>query len=266
MSPDGPSRSPWKYDVKPFSVVDNVYYVGNAYVSSHLFDTGEGLLLLDTGLMQTTYLLLESIRQLGFDPKDIRWILHSHCHIDHFGATRALQEKFGCMTYIPQADAPLLNTRPELNWSYDLELPYETPFDTYFAPDGYVNPGDVLTFGNTKVEVFDAAGHTPGTVAYRFTLPGGLKAAMHGGIGINTLSKQYAQKHNLGETWRDAFQRTIADLKDLEVDVVLGNHPYQANMFEKHNARTPEHNPFIDSKEWNRMISYAQRRFEENCL
>ena len=266
MNPDGPSRSPWLYDVRPFCIVDNVYYVGNTSVSCHLFDTGEGLLLLDTGYMQTAYLLLESIRELGFDPHDICWILHSHCHIDHFGATRVLKEKYGCETYMPEADAEFLTTRPELNWSYDFDLPFEAPFDTYFDVDHYVNPGDVLTFGNTKVEVFDAAGHTPGTAAYRFTLPGGLKAAMHGGIGINTLSREYAEKHGLGETWRDAFQRSLKGLKDLEVDVVLGNHPYQSKTFEKLAARTPENNPFIDPEEWDRLIIHAQERYREKCL
>ena len=93
-------RSPWLWEVAPFRIADNLYYVGNTSVSSHLIDTGEGLLLLDTTYQQTGYMLLESIRKLGFDPADIRWILHSHGHIDHFGATRMLVEKYGCKTYL----------------------------------------------------------------------------------------------------------------------------------------------------------------------
>ena len=103
------TRSPWLYDTEPFHIADNLYYVGNTSVSSHLIDTGEGLLLLDTTYQQTGYMLLESIRKLGFDPADIRWILHSHGHIDHFGATRMLVEKYGCKTYMPEADIPFLN-------------------------------------------------------------------------------------------------------------------------------------------------------------
>ena len=59
---------PWKFAVAPFRVIGNVYYVGNSNVSSHLIDTGDGLILLDTAFPQTVYLLLESIRRLGFDP------------------------------------------------------------------------------------------------------------------------------------------------------------------------------------------------------
>ena len=83
-------RSPWLCDVAPFRIADNLYYVGNSDVSCHLVDTGEGLLLLDTSYSSAAYLLLESIRSLGFDPKDVKWILHSHGHIDHFGCTRML--------------------------------------------------------------------------------------------------------------------------------------------------------------------------------
>ena len=62
-----PYRAPWDYETKPFQIVDNVYYVGNRNVSCHLFDTGEGLLLLDTGYTETAYLLFESIRELPYE-------------------------------------------------------------------------------------------------------------------------------------------------------------------------------------------------------
>jgi len=259
-------RSPWSYDVKPFHIVDNVYYVGNASVSSHLFDTGEGLLLLDTGYPQTAYLLFEAIRDMGFLPSDVRWILHSHAHIDHFGATRMFKEKFGCRTYMPQADVEFLTTKSEFNWCQELGMPYEPPYDTYFDVDETVKPGDVLTFGNTSVEVYSAAGHTPGTAAYRFLLPGGLKAAMHGGIGLNTLSREYAQKHDLGDTWRNNFLNSIAALRDLEVDVVLGNHPKQNDTFGKQQRRTEAENPFVDAGEWKCFLQRAEDDFRKKCL
>lgn len=261
VAPNDVMRSPWMQDVAPFRIADNLYYVGNWDVSSHLFDTGEGLLLLDTSYTQASYLLLESIRELGFNPHDIKWILHSHGHIDHFGCTRMLVEKFGCRTYLPKKDLPLLNERADLNWHEEFGQNYEPPYDTFFVPDELVEPGRVLTFGNTKVEVFDAGGHTPGTVAYRFTLPGGLKAAMHGGIGINTLSSTYSKKKNLGTTWRDAFIKNVRALRGLEVDIVLGNHPEQSNTFQKMERLTESDNPFIDRGEWERMLEACERKY-----
>lgn len=262
VSSDDVMRSPWLWDVAPFRIADNLYFVGNKDVSCHLFDTGEGLLLLDTSYTQASYLLLESIRELGFDPHNIKWILHSHGHIDHFGCTRMLVEKYGCKTYFPETDLPLLNERADLNWHEEFGQNYEPPYDTYFVPDVLIRPGDVLHFGNTKVEIYDAGGHTLGTLALRFVLPGGLKAAMHGGVGVNTLSSAYSRKKNLGTTWREAFIRNVRALRGLEVDIVLGNHPGQSQTFQKMERLGEGTNPFIDSAEWERMLTACEKKYE----
>ena len=261
LKPEDGLRSPWLMATEPFCIVDNVYYVGNTENASHLIDTGEGLLLLDTPFACQGYLLLESIRALGFDPHDIRWIVHSHGHIDHFGATRMLVEAYGCRTYFPAADLPLLNEHKELNYCDELGLPIEPPYDTWFAPDVLMNPNDTFTFGNTTLTVYDAAGHTPGTMALAFALPCGLTAAMHGGIGRNTLASTYSRKYGLGDAWRVAYLRSMTALRDLKVDVVLGNHPYQADVFGKLERRTLANNPFIDLTEWGRMIDRCIEKY-----
>lgn len=261
VSKDDIMRTPWMWRAEPFRIADNMYYVGDKDVSSHLFDTGEGLLLLDTGYPYASYLLFEAIREMGFEPKDVKWILHSHGHLDHFGATRILVERYGCKTYFPEIDLPLLDEKKELNWYEEFNLNYEPPYDLYFKPDVLVKPGDVLQFGNTRVEFFAQGGHTPGTMCLRFTLPGGLKAAMLGGIGMNTMSSAYAKKRNLGNTWRDIFIRDLRKLYDLEVDIVLGNHPNQTGTFRKREGMTDTENPFLDPTEWNTLLGKVEKRF-----
>ena len=257
-----PHRTPWAYETAPFEVAPGVYYVGNLSVSSHLFDTGEGLLLLDTTYSETAYLLLESIRALGFDPHDIRWIVHTHAHIDHFGATRMLAETFGCRTYMPADDLPFMQSD---EWTYcrPLGIRYEPPYDAYFEADVPVCSGDVIRFGNITMTAYAARGHTPGTMAYVFDLPCGLRAAMHGGTGLNTLTAAYSRAHGLGSAWREAYSCTLEKLKDLSVDVVLGNHPNQTHTFEKARAKTGAHNPFIDPKEWQRFLAECRNQFDK---
>ena len=74
---------PWEFAVEPFCILGNLYYVGNQNVSSHVIDTGQGLILLDTAFPQTVYLLLESVHKLGFSPYEIHTIVHCHGHYDH---------------------------------------------------------------------------------------------------------------------------------------------------------------------------------------
>lgn len=261
LDPRRPFRSPWLYDCKPFHMVDNVYYVGNTSVSSHLFDTGEGLLLLDTGYMETGYLMLEAIRELGFDPKDIKWILHSHAHIDHFGATRMLVEKYGCKTYMPAADVCMMDEKKELLWTKEFAIHYDPPYDTWFKVDHAIQIGEILTFGNIKMTAYDAGGHTPGTMAYVFELPSGLKAAMHGGIGLNTLTSAYSRRFGLGTSWREAYAASLDRLEDLQVDVVLGNHPKQSKTFEKLELNADGTNHFIDPDEWKQFIRTTRETY-----
>ena len=81
-------QPPWESQMKPFKIAENLYFVGTKRASSHLIDTGCGLILLDTGYPKDLYLILDGIYRLGFNPSDIKYILHSHGHIDHFGGTK----------------------------------------------------------------------------------------------------------------------------------------------------------------------------------
>ncbi|MBQ6685785.1 MAG: hypothetical protein IJM99_06735 [Firmicutes bacterium] len=61
---------PVKYYLEPFQIFGNLYYVGDKKVCSHLIDTGDGLILFDTGYQHTLHLQLWSIVKLGFDLRE----------------------------------------------------------------------------------------------------------------------------------------------------------------------------------------------------
>jgi len=53
-------------------MIGNLYFVGTKEASSHLIDTGDGLILIDTGYEETADAILESMNTLGFDIKDVK--------------------------------------------------------------------------------------------------------------------------------------------------------------------------------------------------
>ena len=59
-------------DAEPFRIIGNVYFVGTFQASCHLIETEEGLILIDPGYSNTLYLVIRSIYELGFNPKDIK--------------------------------------------------------------------------------------------------------------------------------------------------------------------------------------------------
>ena len=68
-------EDPEKGRMEPFHIFGNLYYVGDKHVCMHLIDTGAGLVLFDCGYGHTTHMIEDSIRKLGFDPKDLKYII-----------------------------------------------------------------------------------------------------------------------------------------------------------------------------------------------
>ena len=249
---------PWKYYVEPFRIAGNLYYVGNSNVSSHLIDTGQGLILLDTAYPQTVYLLLESIRRLGFNPDDIRYILHCHGHYDHFGGTRALVELTGAKTVLGKEDVEMLKERPELSWApeYGVEF-YET-----FEVDRPLVDGETIALGTTSVECFHIPGHTPGSISYFFELDDGgntYTVGIHGGPGLNTLSKAYLKQYGLPMSRRTDYMRSLQRLKPREVDLFIGAHPSQNDTLAKRSLMKERVNPFLDKTAWPMFLATLEK-------
>ena len=93
------------------NLIGNLYFSGTYGASTHIVDTGDGLLLFDTGYKSDTDALLNDMKTLGMKPVDIRWILHTHGHIDHMGGTRKLISISGAKTYIGAADVDAASSK-----------------------------------------------------------------------------------------------------------------------------------------------------------
>ena len=249
---------PWKFHVRPFRIAGGLYYVGNSSVSSHLIDTGEGLILLDSAFPQTVYLLLESIRRLGFDPDDMAYIVHCHGHYDHFGGTKAIVEVAGAQTFLGEADREILESRPELSWAPE----YGVEFHETFRVDTPLRDGDVVSLGHTSIECVHTPGHTAGSMSYFFALyekEQTYKAGIHGGPGLNTLTDEYLEEYGLPRSRRADYMKSLEKLKRRTVDIHLGAHPDQNDTFGKRAVMTEQTNPFIDREAWPRFLDKLEK-------
>ena len=246
-------EAPWEYDIRPFQITDNVWYVGTSQVGSHLIDTGECLVLLDSGWPTTLYLLLESIRQAGFDPAGIRWIIHSHYHVDHIGGTGRMVKKYGCRTILGKGDLPLAGERIDLS----LCGRYNAMWATEFPITKAVDDGETLEIGNTHFNFVSLPGHTPGTLGIFFDSrwqgrP--VRVGMHGGVGRNTLAGAFIREWHLDASVRDDYRSSLLRALEERVDVTLGNHPSQIKALERLESAAEGTNPFVDGTIWPAFI------------
>jgi len=249
---------PWKYYVEPFCIVENLYYVGNSDVSSHLIDTSQGLILLDTGFPQTVYLLLESIRRLGFNPDEIRYILHCHGHYDHFGGTRAIVELTGAKTALGEEDIEILQERPELSWAFE----YGVEFYETFEVDKPLTDGQIISVGNTSIECLHIPGHTPGAMSYFFEINdrgSAYTVGIHGGLGLNTLSKEYLEKYRLPLSRQTDYMNSLQRLKERAVDIFIAAHPGQNATLVKRSLMKDGKNPFLNNTAWPMFLEALEK-------
>lgn len=229
--------------IRAARIIGNVYFVGCTPASSHLIDTGEGLILIDTGYEDTLFLLIDSIYQLGFTPYDIKYIIHTHWHGDHTAATRGLVYLTGAKTMIGEKDCEKVLK--------------------YFTPDVLLKEGDVVKLGNTAIEIMETPGHTKGTISLFFNVKDDGKeyrVGMFGGAGVNTLKKEAFDYNECREDYRCSLNK----LRMEKVDVFIGNHVWNNDTEQKiHILIDTGENQFIDSKIWYEFLDFCEKRLDD---
>ena len=245
--------------IAPFKMADDLYYVGDRLVCVHLIRTDEGLILLDAGYPCTKHLIMESIIRLGFDPADVRWIILTHAHFDHYGAANEFRNLYGTKVAISAADAKSMREMPRRaigssNESYQL-LP---------VIDRELEDGEIFEFGGKKIRCVLTPGHTLGTMSFFFDVTDNGKtylAGEYGGAGVAALKLQYTLYYGLPN---DMAQRMVASLdrvKDEPVAVHLGNHPYNSHTLEKRERQLKEGgNPFVDTNSWKEFVEDIRQK------
>lgn len=243
--------------IPPFQIYGNVYYVGDSWVCVHLIDTGDGLLLIDSGNIGSCAMLIQTIWEAGFDPRNVKWIISSHGHVDHIGGARFFREMFGTKLYLGDADAKMFAEKPGFSFVQDaLELEEDV-----FVPDVEIHEGDILTFGNVSIECHLVPGHTEGCVALFFDAHDGnetKRCGYYGGFGFNTMDKASLIEYgDPGFTRWAAYEASIDKVIGQKVDIFLGNHTDNNRTLEKRQQMLLGHpdNPFIDPEEWHRYLS-----------
>ena len=243
-------------DIAPFRMFENIYFVGSTKVSVHAIDTEAGIVLIDTGYPEMYEQIIESMESVELDPKKIVAILHSHGHYDHYGCTRELKALSGAKTYISRIDNDIVNGTLDLSWAKELGRERIPAFDC----DVLVEDGDVFVFGSTKIRCVLTPGHTDGVLSFFITLQSGEKtvvAAMHGGVGTNSMRAAFLDEYGLSYACRDRFREGLHMLANERVDLVLGNHPEQNDTKAKL-AAVMRGGSILDAGEWQRFLLLAE--------
>ncbi len=86
------------------AITDTVHFAHTDLVNWTLVTDGNGVLLIDAGFPGSRDDVLASLRQLGFGVDDLRAILLTHAHIDHFGSAIWFAKTHGTPVYCHAAE------------------------------------------------------------------------------------------------------------------------------------------------------------------
>lgn len=207
--PEYLTSHPYKLATDPFKIKGNLYFVGAAQNSTHLIDTGDGLIILDVPPIEYLPYVIDNIWRMGFDPKDIKLIIISHAHGDHYGSVNAMRKITSAQVAISKVDAEDMASKPEI---YNGHIKEFALFNENFTPDLTLEDGQIIEMGNTKIRCVLIPGHTLGVMAHFWKCYDGDKTynvGIYGGAGFITLQDSMLSRFHFPESLRDDFLASI---------------------------------------------------------
>jgi glyoxylase-like metal-dependent hydrolase (beta-lactamase superfamily II) len=109
---------------------------------------------------------LESAKLPGGAPLRVKWLLHTHAHLDHIGGTRGVREAASLGS---ESAKIALHREDEFIYSklVDQGRLFGMRYDEPLPVDHFLEHGEELRVGSLKLSVVHTPGHSPGSLCLR---------------------------------------------------------------------------------------------------
>lgn len=200
-----------------FQLPDTMRVFERGWLSSNnILFTGPGpTALIDSGYLIHVPQTLAMVEH-ALDGRKLDRLFNTHLHSDHCGGNAALQERYGCHTAIPAAEADKVRI-----WDEDA-LSYKATGQqcNRFSFDGTISPGDQLDLGGMAWQVLGAPGHDPHSLIFYCAAERILISAdalWHNGFGVIFPELE-------GEPGFEEARATLELIDTLDVRLVIPGH------------------------------------------
>ena len=161
-------------------------------------------------------------------------LLNTHCHIDHVLGNRFVQNRYKLPLQAHKLETSNIDRSEQMASMFGMPAP-DSP-----AIEKFLDQGDVVTFGNTKLEVLFTPGHASGHIAF-YDRAGGYV------IAGDVLFRQSVGRTDLPGGSFDVLYKSIMEvlmpLGDA-IKIYPGHGPETTLGYEKVN------NPFLQAEAW----------------
>jgi len=247
--------------VELITIVGNVHYVGAKKIGSYLIVRDEGHFLLDSGTREMEPVIIDNIRKLGYDIKDVEILLATHAHFDHIQGHEALRQASGAKVMAVGDDAKALKQGKDIS-----PLGFEGWEPVEVAK--VLEDGDQLTLGNTTMIAHHIPGHTQGCTVWETTVletnvqdnAEPITVAFFGCTGPNDGVQIVGNQNfpNLVDDTLMGYQR----LRAMNPDIYVTNHP-AADIAQYGDAmrRGDRPHPLLAKQPWQDFVDQLEANF-----
>jgi hydroxyacylglutathione hydrolase len=148
----------------PAEIMEDLFFIQRGYLNgNHFVYRSEQPILIDTGYISDFQTTEKLIKRLAVDVANTKLIVSTHCHCDHIGGNKIVQDRSGCDIAIHKIGKYFIDSRD--NWStwwkyYDQDA-------SFFKCSIGLGDGDTIAVGPHEFEVIYTPGHaTDGIVLY----------------------------------------------------------------------------------------------------
>lgn len=145
-------------------IMEDLFFIERGYFNgNHFVYRSEEPVLIDTAYLIDFGETAKLIEGLGVNLSNVCLIVNTHCHCDHVGGNKIIQEKSNCDIALQKIGKYFIDTRDDWStlWRY-----YGHKADFFSCTKG-LEDNDVLSIGPHKFQVIHTPGHSPdGVVLY----------------------------------------------------------------------------------------------------
>jgi metallo-beta-lactamase class B len=209
---------------EPAKVFDNLYFIGTPAVSAWAVTTSDGIIVIDSlnNAREAETFIEGGLRKLGLDPAQVKYVLITHGHSDHYGGAQYLADRLRAQLVMSETDWTFLATQQRS------ANPDRGPIPRRGMS---VRDGGRLTLGDTSIEIHETPPHTPGTVSLIIPLRDGNRRHVAELWGGNSFNFQPMEANFTA--YADSVAKFAQVARSRNVDVQLGNHPNFDESLEK---------------------------------
>jgi len=203
--------------------------------------TGDAVIIDPGGDSAKILATLKEMQTRDGRPIRVRYLLHTHAHIDHAGATRSVREALertqgeAPLIYMHQGDEPIYQMIKKQAALFSLSADEPCPVDHYLLD------GENIKVGQLNFEAIHTPGHSPGGTTFK------LHADTNLGVRETLYTGDTIFLESIGRTdlWGGSYEQLLESIKqkilplNKDTRICPGHGPDTTVGHEKHN------NPFL---------------------